>query len=127
MFHIQQLILASTCVALMICLAQAKSNSFDNVVTSYGDFERCTFDICRNVRERKNPSDKKHPSSVHAFKKARGGHRKPKIMQQKFRTLNDDAHAPASAPETTTVSRRCDLSQTLQCGSRDHPYGWGMF
>lgn len=32
---------------MAICYSQASKHSFDNHVMSYGDFERCSFGLCR--------------------------------------------------------------------------------
>ena len=53
---------------------------------------------------------KKHPQSIHAFKKTRGGHSKTKITKK-----------------IPNNSINCKIAPSLECGSTDHPYGWGMF
>ena len=66
---------------------------------------------------------KRHPpSSVHAFKKTRGGQqqRKPLFKRNLLPVLgSDDAHA-----EVTTSHRK--ISSSLDCGRKDK-FGWASF
>jgi len=75
---------------------------------SYGDFERCSFGLCRH--EEKISEASKHPHSVRAIKKTTGG-------GQRKRNTKKFANLPS----------KCEVETNLQCGAKDHPYGWGMF
>mmetsp|Transcript_26838 Transcript_26838/g.39747 ORF Transcript_26838/g.39747 Transcript_26838/m.39747 type:complete len:112 (+) Transcript_26838:73-408(+) len=98
-------------LVLVSCHAESRS-SFDNFVMSYGDFERCSFGLCRH--EEKSGAVKTQPHSVHAIKKATGGGQRKRKTSKHFAQVHQERNP-------------CDSSPSLLCGSRDHPYGWGMF
>jgi len=103
-FLMQILILIS--LALMTCQA----NRFDNQVFSYSDFG-CPFGMCRHNENPKKTM--RPPSSVQTFRRARGGQQKKKMVNQVLPKI------PSSACHPRVTN--------LECGSKDHPYGWGMF
>ena len=209
---ISTILLSILSFALLSCqiatAAAANQNSFDNFVMSYGDFERCTFGLCRYVKAwelgrlrgfsswylvsfvssdyylfegwEKNlkrrgrclsrliskysgccmewtstnetnitchshiplPTSHRHetpaapakkpPHSIRAFKKARGGHShsKPKnvnapspmVAQARHNHSPKDVNPCSSSSASGGVT-----ASSLECGSVDHPYGWGMF
>eukprot|EP00979_Chaetoceros_neogracilis_P000240 scaffold71_cov265-Chaetoceros_neogracile.AAC.41 len=100
-------------MGLLIVACQADSrNSFDNFVMSYGDFERCSFGLCRHGEN--IVANKKQPLAVSAIKKATGGGQRKRKSPKHYAQMNQERS-------------RCETSLFLQCGSRDHAYGWGMF
>ena len=92
--------------------------------------DSCTFLLSPSIyrREEYVPVIVKRPSSsVDAFSKARGGQQqsKPNVILSKRAIgalLASSAHAVV--PKTTSHS---EISTSLDCGSRDNAFGWGMF
>lgn len=98
--------------AIMVVSAyanQATSYFHDSCVMNYGDFERCTFGLCRDKEHEEQITAKKH-SAVHTFKKARGGQIKKPVSKPAFHFDKD--HKPP---------------KILECTNIDHPCGFGMF
>lgn len=132
MTSISTILLSILSFALLSCqVAQAANqNSFDNFVMSYGDFERCTFGLCRH--ETPAAPAKKPPHSIRAFKKARGGHSKPKNsvpppMIAQARHSPKDINVNVNVNPCSSSASGGVTASSLECGSVDHPYGWGMF
>mmetsp|Transcript_12588 Transcript_12588/g.23610 ORF Transcript_12588/g.23610 Transcript_12588/m.23610 type:complete len:112 (+) Transcript_12588:98-433(+) len=96
-----------------LCKA-SPNNSFSDLVLSYGDFERCSFGLCRH-HDKIASINNKHDHSVHVIKKASGGGQRRRMknvtMPPKY-VKEDQIHHVAV---TRNVVRRC------------RPNGWGMF
>jgi len=71
--------------------------------------------VSHNTRhEEKSVAVKAHPHAVRAIKKATGGGQRKRKTSKHFAQVRQERNP-------------CDMSPSLLCGSRDHPYGWGMF
>mmetsp|Transcript_23497 Transcript_23497/g.35707 ORF Transcript_23497/g.35707 Transcript_23497/m.35707 type:complete len:112 (-) Transcript_23497:116-451(-) len=94
-------------------LNSCQANELDRQSFSHSDFG-CAYGLCRHTEMNKSPVLTNTPSSVQAFKRARGGQqKKPRIMNK--------------ALQKVSTSSDCIPGAENDFFSKDQPCGWGMF